>query len=222
MGEDVALGGESDCPRVVGAAVARGIAQPEEIGIGGDGCIDATAGNRLEQESRSSSTFGVDVGRVGDGEITGGTIGGANAADRNQLLPGSDRAGDSTAAAVADGSKADGAFTGGRECSCVAEGDVTTRGVAPCVGAAEQVPSHFGEESAAAAGADGEDGAGRIALGGDEAAGAGDLEITSSGINRYAWRIGAEGCGISGDAKDGAAATAEAHDVETGGAITFC
>ena len=117
---------------------------------------------------------------------------------------------------MADGSKADGSFASGSECSCVAQGDVTTGGVAQGVGSAEQVSLHFGKETAAAAAADGEDGAGRVALGGDEAAGASDLEITTAGIDGEIWRDGAEGGGIRGDTEDGAAATAEAHDVETG------
>ncbi len=62
LGEDVALGGEGNGASIVGATVARGIAQPEEIGIGGDGCIDAAAGNRLKQQGWSSRAFGADVG----------------------------------------------------------------------------------------------------------------------------------------------------------------
>ena len=88
--------------RIVGTAVARGIAQPEEIGIGGDGCIDAAAGNRLEQQGWSSRAFGADVRRVGDGEITGGAVGGADAADGDHLHTRGDWSSDGTAAAVAD------------------------------------------------------------------------------------------------------------------------
>jgi len=147
----------------------------------------------LKQEGWCSLVFGADVGGVGDGEITGGAVRRAGAADCNQLVPSADRASKGTAATMAHGRKANGACAGGGQRGCVAQSDVTAGGVPLGVGSAQQVAIHFGEEAPAAACADGEDRTGSFTTRRDEAAGVLDVQIAAAGVHSEIRGVGPKG-----------------------------